>query len=426
MSDAKVGYFDRVRFFKRDARLYIASSAINSFAFGISNVIFNLYMKEAGFSEDFLGFFLSVSMFATGFIAVGAGMFSDRHCRKRIILSTKIIVLLSLAVQYTVLNPAYLLLSQVSVGLASAFTQVSWAPYITDLSTDEERAHLFGFGGGLSLIAVLMGNLSGGFLPPIFMNLFNLPLFNAFQFALWVSLLPLVIATLLITPMTKDEVCETEKKISFENVRNWRFIGKYATTVSTIGLGAGMIVLFFNLFFENEFQADSSLIGVIFAINTLLLAAGNFLAPALADRIGKVRTVVVTEALSIPFLLMISWAPVLYLAVIAYVMRTVLMNMAGPVSNAFFMEGLSREERATASGVVNSGNSIVRGIAANIGGWMLALGLYRLPYLVVSGLYVLGVVLFFVFFKNKEEEIEQLREVEIVRSHEDEAELDVT
>ncbi|TXT56068.1 MAG: conserved membrane protein of unknown function [Candidatus Thorarchaeota archaeon] len=426
MAEAKVGYFDRVRLFKRDARLYIASSAISSFAFGISNVIFNLYMEEAGFSEDFLGFFLSISMFASGFIAVGAGMFTDRHCRKRIILSANVIVFLSLAVQYTVLDPSFLLLSQVSVGLASAFTQVAWSPYITDLSSDEERAHLFGFGGGFSLIAVLLGNLCGGYLPPIFMELLNLPLFNAFQMSLWISLIPLVVSTSLIVPMTKDQVCDTEKKISFANVRNWRFIGQYATTVATIGLGAGMIVLFFNLFFKNEFQADSSLIGVIFAINTLLLASGNFLAPALADRIGKVRTVVVTEALSIPFLLMISWAPVLYLAVIAYVMRTVLMNMAGPVSNAFFMEGLSREERATASGVVNAGNSIVRGIAANIGGLMLALGLYRLPYLVVSGLYVLGIILFYAFFKNKEQEIDQLRELEIVRTHEEDEAIDIT
>lgn len=227
-------------------------------------------------------------------------------------------------------------------------------------------------------------------------------LFWAYRFTLWFSLIPLLISGLLVIPMAKDQSVSRIPRIGFQNVRNWNFIGKFAGTVSTVGLGAGMIVLFFNIFFSQEFAADSSLIGVIFGINTVVLAVGNFLAPAMADRIGKVRTVVLTEALSVPFLLMISWAPVLWLAVVAYVSRTVLMNMGGPVSNAFFMEYLDKEERATAVGIVRSGDSFVRGIAANIGGMLLAAGMYRLPYILVSGLYILAVIMFYGFFRNKE------------------------
>jgi MFS family permease len=153
---------------------------------------------------------------------------------------------------------------------------------------------------------------------------------------------------------------------------------------------------------------------------------GNFLAPALADRIGKVRTVVVTEILSIPFLIMLWWAPVLPFAVLGYVMRSVLMNMSGPVSNAFFMEGLSNEERATAVGVVRSGDSFVRAIAANIGGWLLALGLYRLPYLLVSGLYILGIVFFYSFFRRYEQKMARTQDIELTVVKEPDEALDIT
>ena len=87
------------------------------------------------------------------------------------------------------------------------------------------------------------------------------------------------------------------------------------------------------------------------------------------------------------------------------------MNMGGPVSSALFMECLNKEERATASGVVRTGDSFVRGVAANIGGMLLAAGLYRLPYLLVSGLYLLAVIMFYVFFKNKEGELEAYRAI---------------
>ncbi len=414
-----MSYVEKLRLFKKDAKLYIASAASGAFSAGMSGVIFNLYLIEAGFIEDFIGFFLSISMFATAGVAFIAGMVTDRSSRKTIILGANVVSFFAVAVQYTALEPAGLLWSQLFLGLSSAFTQVAWFPYITDLSTSEERAHLFAFSSGISLIAVLFGNLLGGFLPGLIKALHGTgtELVMAYRLALWLSLIPQAAAILMIVPMTHDRTVGTRIHLDLGNVKHWSFIGKYATTVTIVGLGAGMIVIFFNLYFQEVFEVPPHMIGVIFGINTVVLASGNFLAPAMADRIGKVRTVVFTEAMSIPFLLMLSWVPqeYLYLAVTAYVTRNVLMNMAGPVSNAFFMEGLTREERATAVGIVRTGDSFVRGIAANIGGMLLAAGLYRVPYLLVSGLYVLSVVLFYSFFKQKESEMQALREAEAVQ-----------
>lgn len=415
----RLSYIGKLRLFKKDAKLYIASAAAGAFSGGMSGVIFNLYLIEAGFIEDFIGFFLSISMFATAGVAFIAGMVTDRSSRKTIILGANVVSLFAVAVQYTALEPAGLLWSQLFLGLSSAFTQVAWSPYITDLSTSEERAHLFGFSSGISLIAVLFGNLLGGFLPGLIKALqgTGTELVVAYRLALWLSLIPQAAAIVMIVPMTHDRAMGARIHLGLGNVRHWRFIGKYATTVTIVGLGAGMIVIFFNLYFQEVFEVPPHMIGVIFGINTVVLASGSFLAPAMADRIGKVRTVVFTEAMSIPFLLMLSWVPreYLYLAVTAYVTRSVLMNMAGPVSNAFFMEELTKEERATAVGIVRTGDSFFRGIAANIGGVLLAAGLYRVPYLLVSGLYMLSVVLFYSFFKQKESEMQALREAEVVQ-----------
>ncbi|TFG94210.1 MFS transporter, partial [Candidatus Thorarchaeota archaeon] len=82
-----LGYIGKLRLFQRDAKLYIAIFSLGSFSFGISGVIFNLYLTDAGFSEDFIGFFLSISMFATAGIAFVAGLLTDRASRKKIILA---------------------------------------------------------------------------------------------------------------------------------------------------------------------------------------------------------------------------------------------------------------------------------------------------------------------------------------------------
>ncbi|MFW9805451.1 MAG: MFS transporter [Candidatus Thorarchaeota archaeon] len=428
--EEKLTYIGKLQLFGRDAKLYIIIAFLGAFSWGISGVIFNLYLRDAGFPEDFIGFFLSVSMFATALIAFAAGLFTDRSSRKRIILVANLIGFLVLVVQYTTLNPMGLIFSQIFLGLSSAFREVAWAPYVTDISSDRERAHLFGVGSGVSLLGVFMGNIIGGSMPQIFAGILGIaptdPLVVPYRFTLWLSLIPSLIAILLISRMTVDTPSFVSTGFALRHVKNWRFIGKYTSSIASIGLGAGMIVMFFNLFFTHEFPIDSQLLGIIFGVNTIILSAGNFLAPALADRIGKVRTVVLTEALSIPFLLTLSYADTLQLAVLGYVARNVLMNMSGPVSNAFFMEGLTKEERATAVGVVRTADSFVRAIAANIGGWLLAIGLYRLPYVLVSGLYVLGITVFFGFFRNKEEELKLLSKVELSIEEPPESSVDAT
>jgi len=430
VEEDNLGYIGKVRLFGRDARLYIASSSVASLSFGMSSVIFNLYLQEAHLTEDFIGFFLSISMFATAGIAFIAGSITDRMSRKRVILLANVVSFLALLIQYTFLDSTFLLLSQVFFGLSIAFTQVSWSPFITEISTDTERAHLFAFSSGLSMLAFLVGNLMGGYLPGIVSSVLGLgssgSLLFPYRVVLWLSLIPNLVGILLIVPMTRDTPTYSEVRMSLSNVHNWGFIVKFAASVSVVGLGAGVIVLYFNLFFANEFSAGSDVVGLIFAINMVVLSAGNFLSPAIADRIGKVRTVVLTEALSIPFLLIIWWAPSIELAVLGFVMRSAMMNMSGPVSTAFFMEGLNKEERATAVGVVHTGDSFVRGVAANIGGWLLAAGFYRLPYLLVSGLYVVAVVLFYAFFRNKEEELEMLRRTEVVLKAPAEEAKDIT
>ena len=424
MENEELGYIGKVRLFNADARLFIAFNAMRAFSWSMGGVILNLYMVEAGFEADFLGVFLAVAMFATAGVSIIAGLFTDRRSRKNIILVSSVVSFFAIALQYAVLDATWLLISQALLGFSSAFIMVAWSPYVTGLSTSKERAHLFGFSSGIALLAVLAGSVLGGYLPHLLMELQGVAptLFWAYRKTLWLSLLPLAVSTLIVVPMTRDRPTAITRSFGIGHIKNSRFIAKYAITV--VGMGAGIIVMYFNLFFS-WWGADSTLIGLVFGLNILVLSAGNFLAPAMADRIGKVKTVVITEALSIPFLLMLYWSPFFSLAVLAYIARATLMNMAGPISNALFMEGLTKEERSTAMGVVGTGDQFVRGVGAIIGGWFLAAGLYKEPYLLVSGLYVLAVVMFYYFFKNKEQEIEALAKAKVKLAEEIESTSDI-
>ena len=69
------------------------------------------------------------------------------------------------------------------------------------------------------------------------------------------------------------------------------------------------------------------------------------LQPFLAGRLGRLGAIVFVQALSLPFLAALAWAPWLPLVTLALLIRGALMNAAGPVYAALVMDYLTEEER---------------------------------------------------------------------------------
>ncbi len=65
-----------------------------------------------------------------------------------------------------------------------------------------------------------------------------------------------------------------------------------------------------NVFFRNVYRLSDNSIGVIFAWGSLAMGIGLIIAPMIAERVGKIQTVVATQALSIPFFWSYSVFPV--------------------------------------------------------------------------------------------------------------------
>ncbi|MFW9844899.1 MAG: MFS transporter [Candidatus Thorarchaeota archaeon] len=427
LEQTNLRYLDKIRLISRDARLTIAVWMFYAFALGIHDVIFNLYLIEAGFTEDFLGFFLSISMFLVGFLAIPAGVIADRTSRKRILMGSAIINVIAYFIQYSILSPSLLLFSQILFGLSSGFIGVCWQPYTISVTTEQERVHVFSVRFAFFLVANLLGSLIGGFLPSLWLGLgFATSLLQAYKYSLWIALIPNVLSALFFIPMTVDrpepsqsEIIKRESRISyfgkyFHNIRNRRFIGKYATAWTISGLGAGLFVHFFNIFFSSAFGIDSATIGVIFAVYTLVVAVGNFVSPVIVDRFGKFGTIIWFQILSIPFLAILSWSPLLYIAVIGFIGRGLAMNIAWPVMDVFYLEGLEKEEQSTAMGVINTGDSLSRAIGVNIGGVMLATGFLRAPFALAIVFYVASIILFYWFFTSNEDDYKN--ELEVVNN----------
>lgn len=398
-------YIHRIRLFSPNAKLLLTSATLSGVSFGIWVTIFNLYLKWGlGFEADFIGQVFSMGTFATGFVAIPAGLLCERIGRKRsLLLGTSVSNLFSLA-QISTANPILLLGTSLASGLFGTISWVAYAPFMMENSQQKERTYLFSVSWALMTIFSLIGNLLGGILPASFASMINgaeakilgyrLTLF--FSIACGLMALP----PLFLIKERKSTNKIERRSFSLKGIQSYSVISKFVLTAGLIGFGAGYIVPLFNVFFASKFMATDEQVGAIFALGQIALAGGTLVAPTISDKLGKVRAVVLCQFLSIPFISLIAISHTLELASFAYLVRGALMNMAGPIGSAFAMEIVESTERAITSGFQIMADNIPRAVGAILGGQMMSLGDYTSPFFFTSAFYLTSCTLYFAFFRK--------------------------
>lgn len=412
-SDSLLGrYVHRIRSFSLNAKLFLMAGILNGISFGIWDTIFNLYLKWGlGFEADFISQVISMSMFATGFVAIPAGLLCQGIGRKKSFLLGTFVSNLFVLAQILTANRVLLLGSSLASGLFGTISWVANAPFMMENSQRDERTYLFSVSWALMTIFSLIGNLLGGFLPDSFAYVIGgaEAKILGYRLTLFFSIVCGLAALLPLSLIKERKVTNQIEQPSFslKGIKSYSVIFKLVLTAGLIGFGAGYIVPLFNVFFAGKFMATDEQVGVIFALGQIALTIGTLLAPMISDKLGKVRVVVICQFVSIPFISLIAFSPTLELASSAYLARGTLMNMAGPVGSTFAMEIVKPTERATTSGFQIMADNIPRAVGVILGGQIMSIGDYASPFFFTSAFYLASCILYFIFFRKTERKITQ-------------------
>ncbi|MFZ6019489.1 MAG: MFS transporter, partial [Chloroflexota bacterium] len=125
---------------------------------------------------------------------------------------------------------------------------------------------------------------------------------------------------------------------------------------------------------------------------------GLLIAPPLADRFGKIQLVVITQALSIPFLILLGFAPWFAVSAAAYYIRLTLMNMSLPVYQTFVMEKVEPSARATVASLVSMANNVGWAFSPQISGWIQVNYGFQPAFAATLVLYIISIYLYWRFF----------------------------
>jgi MFS family permease len=163
-------------------------------------------------------------------------------------------------------------------------------------------------------------------------------------------------------------------------------------------LGAGLIMPFMNVFFRVVHHQPDTVIGALFAWGSLAMGIGLLIAPPLAERTGKIQLVVMTQALSIPFLILLGFSPIFWIGAATYYVRLALMNMSSPVYQTFIMEHVEPSARATVASLTSMAWNFGWAFSPTISGWLQVRYGFGPPFIGTIILYTISVIMYWAFF----------------------------
>jgi MFS family permease len=429
--------------FQRNARLYLINTALGGVSLGIILVLYNLYLQSLGYGTDFIGLILFVGAIGAGLAIFPAGVCVDRFGGKVILIWTSVLLGIAGIGQILLPTPIPLLVSTFVAGVGGAFILVVNAPFLTAHSTPAERSELFSLNIVLTLVTTVLGEIVGGALPlwlrsvPWLMT--SLPSWCAwvlvhnseprsYQLALLFAgmiAMPSFIPLLLLQD-DRPGSSQTGLVRSVSRLRSpvthimglavtaWRqrfsirpiFGSPLFTLVvvqALIGLGAGLFIPYFNIYFVKHLGASSALFGVIDGCANLLNALLALLAPWLVLYIGKVKTILLPRLLSLPIMLMIGLTNLLPLAAVLYPLRQGLMDMSQGILQVFSMEVVSPQHRGLANSSYQAALQVASACGAPIGGLIIAHQGYAPVFVCAAILYSLALTLFWLRFGRRDD-----------------------
>jgi len=416
-------YAARVRLFSPNARLYLGYTIINGMALGIFRLLFNFYALSLGFNEALLGQLLTVTNLTALVAALPSGYLSDRLGRKPALLIASALSATAVFGMVFWRDPLGFALLSVLLGIGQSLSGVTLGPFLMENSGQEERTYLFSFSFGMQMIAGFAGNWLGGQLPTWLGTAVQADPTSATAYGLSMAVIG-GIASLSLIPLLfirrpdRDATAHLESLSPFAYARRQpALLLKLIAPMFVTSLGAGLLMPFMNVFYRHEYDATDGTIGGLFAIGSLAMAFGLLLAPPLADRYGKMKVVVVSQALSIPFLAVMGFAPWFGLSALAYLVRLMLMNMSNPVYQAFVMEQVEEEARATVASLVSMSWNFGWAFSPMVSGWLQVNYGFAPVYLGTMTAYVVAIYLYWRFFGRLPENPEREAATEISPGH---------
>lgn len=405
IKNGAVTYLRDLRRLTPNARKYLLGSFFIGMTFAAFMLLLNLYLRERGYTESFIGTVLSAGALGMTLVSIpGAVLLSRIRLKPILVLSTLLFVVCSLVTIYSD-TKAVIWAAYFFAGVMMTFYRIASAPFFMRNSSPTERPYLFSLSFGIAVVAGVIGSFIFGHLVKIFAAAWGLDMIWAHRVSLTIGVLFSLAALIPFAMLVMPPKIPEEDRLELNGAVFGRLKGitaKLTLPYFIVGTGAGMIIPFLNLFFRDRFGKTTDDIGMYYGLVNLTMFIGIMAGPVMIRKLGMVRTIVFTELASIPFMLVLAYSYNFPLVFACYLLRGALMNMGQPVGTNFAMEMVPKSHHGLMNALLMFAWTSSWMVSTRIGGVVIEKYGYTISLLVAIVLYVVSALAYFVFFRKSE------------------------
>ncbi len=292
-------------------------------------------------------------------------------------------------------------------GISFTGIQISALPYILRNANPETHTEAI----SLSYSTWSVGSIISGII------IFSLSNINAklFDEKLILQIISIIgfLCTVTIFSIKKEEHVPvlTKKRLNLTDF-DWFIIIKALVPTLIIAVGAGLTIPFIGLFFFKVHGLDSDGFAILSSCATVLVFIMVLFVPAIKKKLGYKKAIPLTQMLAIGALTILALTELIdawfaiYLAMLMYVFRQPLMNVAGPMTSDIVMKYVgerNREMMSALTSAVWSGSWFISSIIFQI---LRKTGMqYVYVFLITAGLYSIGVLMYYLLILDYEKRV---------------------
>lgn len=365
-------------------------------------LILNLYMSKLGYADftiaNFISYrFLAVMLFAfpLGFLIKGRNLKPFFYTGAVLVPLASFVIIYALAGQ--MLNLIYV--SLIVWGLAFTCIQITVLPFIIRNARPSTHTEAIALNYATWSFSMIISGFAVALLNNIDPVLFNEKiLLEAF------AILGLISVIFIYKINIKENIPESEYKRFDMKGYDWGLITKALIPTAIISVGAGLTIPFINLFFFHVYGLDSNVFAIMGTGTAILVAFAAVIVPEIKRRFGYTWSITLSQSLSVIALVILASTELyshlsiaVILAIVCYVIRQPLMNMAAPMTSELTMYYVGKRNQEIISALTSSIWS---------GSWFISSQIFRIlrsadlsystVFFITAFLYAIGVVWYYI------------------------------
>ena len=389
-------WFLQVARLSREFWTFYSAFALFNFGLFIYFLLYNLYLLQLGFREDFLG--LVAGAMTGGSIA--GSLLSAVAIRWIGLRNTLAICFISVAFVAALrawLTPAPALLALAFFsGILTAAWAVCLSPIVAGLTVEKNRSTAFGFILSTGILIGVLGGLAGGRLPGL-LSRFHLAASTIASYR-GALLTGCVLVLLAVWPLLRVRITAAppgERRF----FRPGPVLTRFLIAIAAWNFGIGIFNPFFNVFFA-RLRMPVEQIGSLFSAAQIAQAGAVLMAPVVLRRFGLTRGISGMQFATAAALVGLSAAAGPVTAGLAYAAYTMSQYMTEPGLLTFLMDGVQPEERSNASALNFLVTFTAQAMVAAVAGKAMTRFGYPPVLITAAIICALAALLFRVLFAN--------------------------